>query len=268
MLNASTKKIVLHTNRERSDSKSKECYGKLSIIPYISLCQHNSKLILKRCLTNKWTWTLTIILTIILLLQYHKLEKVEQVIVEKVVHHQSPKFVSKPLQISSSELLKTNKFDNLELIKSINDIVSSQTVVITGMVKDGEPDLLGTLVAIEKLACHWADYDILILTNNNQDNTTLLLDVWSKRPLHCDQKQMDLANKRQPFHTKKYIIGYNDTNLPKDLSREDRYVYYRNYILDYGVLCLIFHVVSCYLVTFIIIYSNTNIIKEEIKAIE
>ena len=229
MLTPSDKNVA--TNRERSNSKS--CYGKLTICQYTRICQHKLKNFLKRCLTNKWIWTLTILLTVVLLIQHQKLDKVEQVIVEKVVHNQAPKFVSKPLEIPSSELLKTNKYDNMELIRSINDVISKQTVVCTGMVKDGEPDLLGTLVQIEKLACHWNDYDIVILTNNNQDNTSMLLDIWSKRPIHCDEKQMNFANREQSFYSKKHIIDYNDTNLPKDLSREDRYVYYRNHILDY-----------------------------------
>ena len=105
--------------------------------------------------------------------------------------------------------------------------------------QSGEPDLLGALIQIEKLACHWHDYDILILTNNNQDNTTKLLDIWRKRPIHCDEKQMHLANMKESFHSKKYIINYNDSSLPKGLSREDRFVFYRNYILDYVTLTLL-----------------------------
>ena len=61
----------------------------------------------------------------------------EQIIAE-TVHPEGPKFVSKPLLISSSEVLKTdNYYDNIELRKTINGIVSKQTVVITGMIRNG-----------------------------------------------------------------------------------------------------------------------------------
>ena len=109
--------------------------------------------------------------------------------------------------------------------------ISSKSVIFTGMVKDGETHLLGLLLQIEKLACHFKAAEIIIMENGSRDRTLNLLRVWEKRPIHCNEQLKD----NKDIETHKHIIHYDDENdpAPKNLNRMDRFVYYRNIQLDY-----------------------------------
>ena len=163
---------------------------------------------------------------------------ISEVIIKKINQIRGrPTFVPKPLLVESSNILATNDFDNPQLRKAIYRIVSSQSIVITGMVKDGEPDLLGTLLQIEKFSCYFKETDIVILTNNNKDNTTFLLNVWTQRPIHCDYKNTKLAKEGKAFESNKHILSFSDLDdpAPSNASREDKFVFYRNYVRDFVI---------------------------------
>eukprot|EP01084_Bolivina_argentea_P046903 86385_1 len=119
--------------------------------------------------------------------------------------------------------------DNTALLKT------KQSLVITGMIKDGEPNILGTLVQIEKFACHFEEIDIVILENNSKDKTREQLNVWSSRPIHCDYIQIHLANQNKTYNSRKHIIHFDASNDPALLihDKEDKFVFYRNIIIHY-----------------------------------
>lgn len=198
--------------------------------------------------------------------------------------------------IRSKEITK-NKLREMQNTEYFRSQTHQKSVVITGMIKNGEPLLYGLLLQIEKLSCNFAYADIVILESNSIDNTTKLLNVWKKRPIHCDRKAIQMMHKKQQneknrvcsnnysqqklsaqekemiekiavndkklkkrlikkvkkekceinfnmnyvineesfVHTHKHIIHFDDEKEEnfKSYTREDRFVFYRNYILDY-----------------------------------
>lgn len=148
-----------------------------------------------------------------------------------------------PIEASqASQASHTQSFEqelqdyHLEIEKS-KKTLSKQSIVVTGMIKDGEVMILGTLLQIEKLICQFDDVDIVIFENNSQDNTSFLLDVWKWRPIHCDRENMLKAQRGvtgvNGVNVRKHILHPEDDPAPTHLTREDRFVYYRNYIMDY-----------------------------------
>lgn len=161
--------------------------------------------------------------------EFHKLAK----------SFHSTHFVSKPLVLPFLPETRNDSDNEINDLEQAKRIVSKQSAVITGMVKDGALLLLGTLVQIEKLLCHFDDVDIVILENNSQDNSSFVLDVWGKRPLHCDFKNVKKARRRDTYQSRKHILHPEKDPAPRNMTREDRFVFYRNYLLDYVINSLL-----------------------------
>ena len=123
-----------------------------------------------------------------------------------------------------------------DITSEFTEFITSKSIVLTGMVRDGERHLLGLLLQIEKLSCHFNHFEIIIMENGSRDRTLTLLNVWSKRPIHCSLELKESVNTNLKIrNTHKHIIHYDHLNdpAPKGMNRMDRFVYYRNIQLDY-----------------------------------
>ena len=115
--------------------------------------------------------------------------------------------------------------------------MSGQTVVITGMVRNAETTVQSILTQIETLACHFGHAEIIIFENNSEDETFYWLNRWQKFKSYCLTAQSQ--------YIKKTVLHFaTDADLEKAMNvklnlarmtREDRFVIYRNFLLNYTI---------------------------------
>lgn len=111
--------------------------------------------------------------------------------------------------------------------KGVNE-VKNKKVVFCGMVRDSEKEVRRNIPVLEKMASYFADYRIVILENNSEDDTKKVLNSWMNR----NPKMIALCN---DFDERKYdeIPREPIYNKYKSRRRIQKYDDYRNMYCDY-----------------------------------
>eukprot|EP01083_Nonionella_stella_P063532 165071_1 len=135
--------------------------------------------------------------------------------------------------------------------------LSNYSVVILGLVKDSQKSLPNLLFQLKIFACSFKYAHFFVLESNSNDNTAQMIKDWGSAPDNCSSLNNQLSHQSftdyifaiNPAHPLRGIVD-KDIFQPKKefdevldvmkkhksrnpkIVREERYVIYRNYLLD------------------------------------
>eukprot|EP01083_Nonionella_stella_P041140 111563_1 len=122
----------------------------------------------------------------------------------------------------------------------------NKTMVIVGMVRDSERDIIATLQQLDEIACIFGKIVFIFYESNSKDNTPYILEDWSAMYLegtHCDHFRYNPATNASVTQEQRALI---DTHRPRVIekvlfhdfvdvrgkNRIVRFIIFRNMLLD------------------------------------
>eukprot|EP01084_Bolivina_argentea_P121594 215486_1 len=110
-----------------------------------------------------------------------------------------------------------------------NDLLNSKSIIIVGMIKNSERSIRSMLRSLDIIACNYYRSVIMIYESHSTDSTPEILKQWSLKnySYNCSNKL------HQKFLLKPLIDPAYGANIQ---TREDKYVIYRNYLLNQSIL--------------------------------
>eukprot|EP01084_Bolivina_argentea_P247794 414536_1 len=128
-------------------------------------------------------------------------------------------------------LLELQKNDNRILNTSYLKYFSSKNAIIVGLVKDASQTLPNILSDLDHFAMYFNMTQFIFFESNSNDNTLQILFNWRHTNKNNTKKQIDILHDDQLI-VDTFAVELNE--LQSMELKEDRYVYYRNMLLEHA----------------------------------